>query len=335
VLYGLCLFHLYGGQMRNAHETAADLLRLVERAGTNEQLFYAHRALGVASLPRGDFDGARMHLEQALALFDPTRHRSRALFYSFDPRIVCLDYLSRTMVPLGHLQQAFGLQRAALQEARALSHPNTLALVLFFGSVFFQIMEDRDAVLARSKELLALSAAEGFAFWTAAGTIFDGWTHTQVGDVDVGVDRMGVGIEAWRATGAEYMVPYFLKLMADGHARAGRTRNAMELVGEAIARTGRTHERWFLAELFRARGSLAVSPADAEIDYKRSLDIAREQNAKFWELRAATSLARLWRDHGSRVEARGLLEPIHGWFAEARESSLVRQAEALLEELTT
>jgi predicted ATPase/energy-coupling factor transporter ATP-binding protein EcfA2 len=335
VLYGLCLFHLYSGQMINARETATDLLRLAEQEGSSEQLFYANRALGVASLPRGDFDDARKHLEQALDLYEPARHRSRALFYSFDPRIVCLDYLSRTMLPLGHMRQALALRREALEEARALSHPNTLALVLFFGSVFFQIIEDGNAVRTRARELIGLSAEEGFDFWMAAGTVLVGWTLTQDGEIEVGLDRMREGIDHWRTTGAEYMVPYFLKLMADGHARAGRGGRALELVDEAIAQANRTQERWFLAELFRVRGSFAAAPADAEMDYQRALDLAREQYAKFWELRAATSMSRFLRDHGRCTEARDLLLPVHSWFANHGDTSGIKEAETLLQELTT
>jgi len=335
VLYGLCLFHLYSGQMLNARQAATDLLRLTEQEGSNEQLFYANRALGVASLPRGDFESARKHLEQALALFEPARHRGRALFYSFDPRVVCLDYLSRTMLPLGQLRRAMALRREALEEARALSHPNTLALVLFFGSVFFQIIEDGDAVRTRSEELLGLSVEEGFDFWMAAGTVLVGWMLTQDDKIEVGLNRMREGIDRWQATGAEYMVPYFLKLMADGHARAGRTGRARELIDEAIVRADRTQERWFLAELFRARGSFALGPADAEVDYKRALDVAREQHAKFWELRAATSLSRIWRDHGRCAEARDVLAPLHAWFAEDRGTAGIKEAELLLHELTS
>jgi predicted ATPase len=338
VLYGLSLFHLYRGETGDAHAVAEDLLRLGERDNRPGDLFFAHRALGVTALPRGRFDVARIHLERALTLYDPTQHRSGALFYSFDPHIVCLDYLSRSLLPLGYLEQALQRRRETLQEARDLGHPNTLALALFFGCVFFQMLQDRRAVRERAKALLALAAEEGFAFWTAGGTIVQGWATATGSEIEAGIARMREGLAAWRTTGAEYMAPYFLGLIAEAHAQAGQIPEALELLDESIGRSNKTDEAWFRSELHRMKAELLLStavsdPAEAEIAFKQAIAVAQMQQARLWELRAAIGLGRLWRDRGRRSEAHALIAPLHAWFREGLDTVDLKAAAALVEEL--
>jgi predicted ATPase len=158
------------------------------------------------------------------------------------------------------------------------------------------------------------------------------------GATDQAIAEMQRGLAAKRATGAELKVPYYLGLMAGVAGRADRD-GAMSLLAEALARVDKTGECWFEAELHRLRGELLLAPssgsevADAEVSFQRALALAREQQARLWEVRAATSLAHLWRDQGRRTEARELLAPVYEWFTEGFDTPVLRDAKALLDQL--
>jgi predicted ATPase len=200
VLYGLCLFHLYAADLTSARAVSD---RLIELAGTSNDrglLFFAHRAAGVSRYPSGDLVEARQHLEQALELYDPAEHAAPAFVYAFHPRVVCLDYLARTLFPLGAIEDALRCNDEAIAEARRTGHRNSLALPLFFGATLRQLMGERDAVCALVDELAALAKEEGFRFWFAGAAILGGWATTVSGEVDDGLQSMEAGI-ALRAAG--------------------------------------------------------------------------------------------------------------------------------------
>jgi class 3 adenylate cyclase/predicted ATPase len=303
VLYGLCLYHLYGAQLPDAKSAAQRLLKLAETAGDRGLLFFAHRAAGVSAFPAGDFSQARFHLEQALTIWDSGVHRAPAFVYAFDPRVVCLDYLSRTLLPLGLPEQALAANEAAVCEARLVSHPNSLALPLFFGGVIHQILGDREGVEARCDELAQIAADAGFHFWQAGATVLSGWALAEAGDLEAGRREIQRGMEEWRATGAEYLMPYFLAQLAQVEQTAKQPQNALPMLEEARIRVGRTGECWYEAEIHRLEGEVLVALdrlADAKACFARALDTAAGQQARFWELRAALSLWRLGHDPAAR-----------------------------------
>jgi class 3 adenylate cyclase/predicted ATPase len=308
VLYGLCLYHLYGANLPEARATADRLLTL---AGASEDdpglLFFAHRAAGVTSLPAGDFPRARAHLERALALYDPGEHRAPAFVYAFDPRVVCLDYLARTLLPLGFPEQALAISDEAVDEARRMSHRNSLALPLFFGGVIRQILGDRDGVRAHSAELARIAAEAGFRFWQAGATILHGWSLAEAGNLEAGRLEIRRGVQEWRATGAEYLQPYFLALLAQLEIKLGSPGAALPLLADAGVRVEQTGERWFAAEILRLEGDALLAYGqehivEAKACFARALEMAAGQQARFWELRAALSLARMERQDDAAHE---------------------------------
>ena len=280
---------------------AERLLSLAETDDARGLSFFAHRAAGVSALPAGDFAGARSHLERALELYDPGEHRSPAFVYAFDPRVVCLDYLARTLLPLGFPRRALAANEEAIGEARRLSHQNSLALPLFFGGVLRQVLGDRAGVEALSGELARIAADAGFPMWQAGASILRGWTLAEAGERAAGGLEIRRGIDEWRATGAEYMVPYFLALSSRVELGAGRPEAALKLLEEARARVERSGERWFSAEILRLEGeaNLALGRdrlTRAKACFARALETAVGQGARLWELRAALSLARVEAD---------------------------------------
>jgi class 3 adenylate cyclase/predicted ATPase len=338
VVYGLCLFHLYAADLDAADAAASRLLELAAGSNDRDLLFFAHRAAGVSSYPAGKLEAAREHLERALLLYDPEEHRTPAFVYAFDPKVVCLDYLARTLFPLGLVEQAHRRNDEAVDEARRIAHYNSLALPLFFGGMLRQLAGDRAEVEARAEELIRLAEEARFRFWLAGGTILRGWAAADAGDIDGGVQAMQDGLAEWQATGAEYMVPYFLTLLAEVHTRSGRAREALKLLGQAVQRIERSGERWFEAEAHRATAAAHLAlkrpdPDAAARHYRRALEVAQAQGARLWALRAAVGLGCLWQRQGKHDDARQLLAPLCDGFTEGLGMPDLKQAKALLDQL--
>ncbi|WP_192923170.1 adenylate/guanylate cyclase domain-containing protein [Sinorhizobium meliloti] len=296
VLYGLCLYHLYAAELVGARGAADRLLELAEESNDSGLSFFAHRAAGVSAFPAGEFLRARAHLEEALALYDPREHRSPAFVYAFDPRVVCLDYLARTLLPLGFPDQALAANDEAVAEAHRGGHRNSLALPLFFGGVIRQILGDHEGVQERSAELTRIAREAGFRFWLAGATMLNAWTIAEAGDFARGRVELRRGLSEWRETGAEFMVPYFVALQSQIEMRAGDPGAALVLLEAAQAGVERTKERWFAAEILRLHGEVLLQlgkdkAKQSEHCLLDALATARAQGARFWELRVALSLA--------------------------------------------
>jgi predicted ATPase len=313
VLYGLCLYHLYGADLAAARAAAQRPLDLAEKSDDAGFRFFAHRAEGVSAYPAGDLAGAREHLQRALALYDPAEHRAPAFVYAFDPRVVCLDYLARTLLPLGEVEAALRHSREALAEARRLGHRNSLCLPLFFGATLRQQIGDREAVLELQAELAAIAEEERFPIWAAGAKILHGWAAVDSGDGIAGAALIEEGVRDWQATGARLMLPYFEALLADATRRAGSPGEAAAQLRGALKRAEASGERWFAAELHRRLGETHATQGDAakaQAEAAAALELACGQGARLWELRAALDLAGLLAERGDGKAAAARLEPL-------------------------
>jgi predicted ATPase len=199
------------------------------------------------------------------------------------------------------------------------------------------LVGDSAALDQRAGELIAVAIEQGFPYWRALGTAYRGWVAVKIGDVAEGKSLLRIGSAAYRATGSEAWTPHIIALLAGACQIAGQIEEALILLDDASHIVERTGERWFAAELNRHKGRLLLRQghADAAEDlYQMALNIAREQQAKLWELRAALSLAPLRRDQDRPVEARDLLAPVHAWFTEGFDTPDLKEAKALLDELS-
>jgi len=182
-----------------------------------------------------------------------------------------------------------------------------------------------------------VATEQGFPHYRAEGTIYRGWGKVKNGNVAEGLLLLRSGASAYRATGAVSWVPYYIALLAAACEISGRVEEGLALLDEALQISERTGERWFLAELSRRKGQLLLRQGHTEAAeelYRKALGIAREQEAKLWELRAAVSLARLRRDQGRHAEARDILGPVYGWFTEGFDTPDLKEAKSLLDELS-
>jgi predicted ATPase len=248
------------------------------------------------------------------------------------------SHYSYVLACLGYFDQALLQLYAAVDEARRLRHPLTLGMALG-SAVWIGLLMALDAgsLQQDADELLALATEHGLEFHRNNALTVRGWCLAALGRTDEGIPLLTVGLDGWLKIGYMNLRPFGLTLLADACRMAGQCRAALAHLAEARDLAEETGARWFQAETLRLTGDVLLATDDAaaaEAGYHEAIAIAQQQSAKLWELRAATSLARLWRDQGKRAEARDLLAPVYGWFTEGFGTPVLQEAKALLDELS-
>ncbi|HEX6015633.1 MAG TPA: hypothetical protein VFY87_28285 [Geminicoccaceae bacterium] len=337
-LYGQYVVHFQRGELAAAYEVARELLHLAQERGDAAAQVTGQRIIGSASFQLGRLLESRTHLEEGLVLYDPVRDRSSALTYAIDSRVVCSHWLSHALLALGYPKQALARNGEMLTYARELAYPNTLAQALLSACSLYVLLRRRRDALAQAEALIALAREQDFPLWLAGGTIIRGWALADGGRTEDDIAAIHQGLADYWATGAELWSPYFLTLLADAYGRTGQPAAGLGLLTDALDRVERTGGRWLETDLHRLRGELLLvlpdrDPAEAEACFRRAIAVAREQSAKTWELRAAISLGRLWRDQGKQAETHDLLASLYGWFGEGFDTPDLRGARELLEAL--
>jgi predicted ATPase len=339
VLFGLWRFYLERPQLHTARELGDTLLRLAQRAHDPALAVLAHQALGVTWFYLGGLPAARTHLEEAIARYTPDQRRTPAFRIGPDPGAGCRIFAAWALWVLGYPAQALARIHEALALAHELSHPYSLAYARFHAAFVSQYRRDVLAVHEHAEAAVALATAQGFPLIVAYGTSLRGWTLALQGQGEAGLSQLRQGIAAQRATGGAVLVPYRCTVLAEVSAHLGYPADGLQALAEAHTLVEQQEDRYWAAEIARLRGVVLLRqpgtpPAEAETWLQRALDVARRQEAKSLELRAAMSLSRLWQQHGKQVEARALLAPVYGWFTEGFDTADLQEAKALLEELS-
>jgi predicted ATPase len=280
---------------------------------------------------------ARDQYDTGVALYDPIAHRPLATRFVTDSEISFLSFRSWGVWLLGYPDAALVDAESALTRAR---HFGDAALMhTMFNLLLFHICCRNDATaMTIADEFIALADDKCAALWRAIGLLMRGCILQVSGKASDAIQTSASAIPAYRATGATLFMPFVLSFNARAYADIGQFDDAWRAIGDALAAVQATKETWFEAELHRIGGEIALkSPerdtAKAQAQFERALAVARQQQAKSWELRAAMSMARLWRDQGKRDEARELLAPVYGWFTEGFDTLDLKEAKALLDEL--
>jgi len=334
--YGQSRYHAHRGELELAQRLDEDLLRLSRQRNDAAGLVLGHLSSGVNLMFSGVFPASRLHLEKALALYDPISQRPLVRQAGVHPHVFAQAYLGNTLFCLGFPDQALARSSANIPEAEKLAHPPSLAGGLAIGARLLSLLGDDAALDEWVKQLFAVATEHGFPHWRTQAEIYRGWAKVKNGDVTEGMSLLRRGSAAYRASGVELFVPHYMDLLASACQITGQIEEGLTLLDDALQIVERTGERWLAAELNRHEGQLLLRQGHsdaAEQRYRRALSIAQEQEAKLWELRATVSLARLWRDRGRRVEARNLLAPVYGWFTEGFRTRDLKDAKALLDEL--
>jgi predicted ATPase len=328
--------HRYGAGA--ARQTAEELLCLAERQQDTAARVAGHRFVAVSTMFSGRLAAAVPHFERALALYDSADRTSPVYLWAPDSRVASLSFTALILLWRGCPDRAVARSREALAAANELGHPYTTCQALFLNSWLHQGRGEPGLAGERAAAAVALATEHGLPAWAADGIVLQGWALAAEGEVVAGVAGLRRGLAAERASGVLLFQPSFLGLLADTCIRAGEATEALAVLAEALAIADRIEVRWFEAELHRLKGeallrTTAADVAAAEASFRKAIDVAREQDAKWWELRAATSLARLWAERGERRKARDLLAPICGWFTEGFDMLDLKEAGTLLDEL--
>jgi predicted ATPase len=334
--YGQSRCHADRGEFDLALRLSEDLLRLSRQRNDSSGLVLGHFSSGRTLMFTGRPASSRSHLDEALALYDPIAHRSLVHLTGFGPQVVSQAQLGIVLVCLGFSDQALARSNAAIAEARRLAHPPSFAMSLSLGSALLSLIGDDAALTERAGQLAAVATEQGFPFFRAQGTIYQGWVEVKNGNVAEGISLLRSGSAAFHTPGAAVWMPYYIGLRARACEIARQIEEASTLLDDALQMVDRTGEQWFAAELHRRKGRLLLrqgQDAAAEELYWKALRIAREQEGKLWELRAAVSLARLRRDQGQQAAARDLLTPVYRWFTEGFDTPDLKEAKALLDAL--
>jgi len=337
-LWGLWYFHLVRAELQTAHELGEQLLSLAQRVQTPALLLLAHRVLGQTLAFLGEFSPAHVHLEREMTLYDLGQHRAFASLYGQDQGVICRSWAALTLWSLGYPDQALRRSREALTLAQELVHPFSLAYAMCFTGMLCQLCRDVLAAQERATAAMALCTEQGFALYLARGTILQGWAMAEQGQGAEGLAQMCQGLVAYQATGAAVFRSYYLAFLAEAYGKLGQAGEGLTMLDEALTTVHKTGERFYEAELYRLKGELllvcsAENYGEAEACFQQALTVARRQQARSYELRAATSLSRLWQHQGQRAAAYDLLAPVYGWFTEGFDSLDLQEAKALLEAL--
>jgi predicted ATPase len=341
VLRGLWQYYHVRVELQTAHALGEQLLAFAQQAQDTALLVAAHGALGMTLFALGAVAAAQTHCAQGIALYDPQQpHTYGHLWgtYGHAGGMACYTYAARALWALGYPDQALERNYEMVNLAQQMMHPYPLGWVLNCAAICHQHCREVCATQERAEATINLATEQGFPFLMACGAILHGWVLAQQGQAQAGIEQIHQGLLTLRATGQEVLQPYFLALLAEAHGTLGEPEAGLTVLTEALTRVDTTGEQWYEPELHRLKGELLLqqnsdNQAEAETCFQQAISIARSQQAKSFELRAATSLARLWQQQDKRQEAHALLAPVYHWFTEGFDTLDLKDAKALLDAL--
>ncbi|EEA04560.1 adenylate/guanylate cyclase [Burkholderia sp. H160] len=346
-LLGLRIYNVSCARYAAARELGERMLHMAQQAQDADWLLEAHGALGACLFHQGELSAAVEHEEQALALYDPERHQAHVFAHGVDPGIRALNFLALSLWLQGHPDQARKRNREALALAQKLAYGPTLAFALTYSAELHQLRREASLVRERAEAVIAVATEQGFPYWLAHGTIFRGWAQTEPVSLQDGITLLCEGLNAEQSAGGEeHLSSYFLAILADCQWRTGDREGALRSIEEAMAIVDATGEHYYEAELHRLKGAILLdamsndelAPAcrdEVQACFLRAIAVARAQGARSLELRAASSLARLWQRAGRTGEARRVLSEVFDTFAEGFDTSDWLEARELLNALAS
>jgi predicted ATPase len=340
VLYGFWVANLVAFNGDVMRELAVQFLALANKQKATGPLMMGHRLMGLSLLHTGDIVEGRAHLDRAITLYNPAEHRPLATRFGQDVGAASLSWKSLAFWLLGYSDAALADSEHALKVAREIAHSATLMYVLNFSAWTNVFCGNYAVASTLVDEFSVFKDQTGSVFWGAWGMMQRGCLLALTGKASEAVETITSGVTAMRSTGTTMWMPLWLSYLAKANAETGQFDNARRCISEATAAVETAKERWCEAEVNRIGGEIALlSPepdlAKAKAYFAHALAVARQQQAKSWELRAAMSMARLWRDQGKCNEACELLAPVYDWFSEGFDTRDLKEARDLLGVLTS
>jgi class 3 adenylate cyclase/predicted ATPase len=339
VLYSFCIANYIAFNGAAMRELATQFLTLAEKEGTTVPLMIGHRMMGIALFATGDIEQGRDHSDRAFRLYDSAAHRSLGTRFGQDVGVSILSYRAYAQWVLGYPNAAIIDAERALRDAREIGQASTLMYALSHTGFIHVTCGIYRAATSEVDELAASADEKASPFWAALGLLNRGYLCALTGEASDAVRSISSGLAALRSTGSRMWAPFYLAYLAYSRARLGQFDDAWRCIDDAVSEAEGTMERWYEPELQRIGGTIALKQVEpdvgkAEAHFERALAVARRQQAKSWELRAAMSMARFWRDQGKRDEARDLLAPVYDWFTEGFDTLDLKEAKSLLDGLS-
>jgi DNA-binding winged helix-turn-helix (wHTH) protein/predicted ATPase len=343
VLWGLWVFCIVRSELGAAREIAEEFLQLAERFPYPGLTMRGHEAMEVTLVQMGQFALALEHFEKGLALYDPEQHREDAFLYSQNPEVAMRSHAAWALWFLGQPDRALEQINEALKLARELVGPHGLAHVYYFGAMIHILRREHKRAQELAEAALAVSRQHGLVMYEAFAMIVRGWTLAEQGLRQEGIEQIRQGLAIHQGTGAKLGRPQFFALLGDALVKAGQTDEALRVFEEALELAHERGEERNVAELYRLKGELlllrvgedsSAELTEAEACFNQSVQIAQQQKAKSWELRASMSLARVFAERGKPEAARLLLTQIYDQFTEGFDTRDLLDAKALLDQLS-
>jgi predicted ATPase len=340
VLYGFWVVNYITFNGDIACELAGQFMDLAAKDVATVPLMVAHRLMATSLSHTGKLVDGRAHYDKAIALYNPKEHRALAMRFGQDSGVTNLSLRSMILWVLGYPQAALADANNAVKLARQIGQATTLMYALCCTSITLFQSGNYETTATQLKELMALAEEKNATFWKALATVLQGSSLALSRKALEAVRIINHGAIALRSTGATLWSPLYLTYLAQAYAELRELEDSRRCIVQATTVIENSRENWCEAEVNRLAAEIALkSPKpddkEAEIYFERALTVARKQQAKSWELRAAMSLARLWRDQGKPQQARELLAPVYGWFTEGFDTLDLKEAKALLDELAT
>jgi predicted ATPase len=336
VNWGLWLNNQHRGRLKRARDIVEEVLAAGKNQADTGIRLQAHHAAWMSLLASGEAATCCHHIEEGLRLYDPDKHRSHAYLYAgHDPGVCGYMHQAACLWLMGSAEQAVEESRRGTSLARRLAHPPSQVHALTFSTILHQFRNEAGHAREYAEAMIELCREHDMRHYLAIGTMLRGWSIGAAGSPREGIEEFRQGLDQFRATGAGFRQTYYLTLLADMYVRTGESQSGLEVIAEAETIGDRSGEAWWMAEIHRVKGELlaiAAAPAGTvESSMKKALAVARRQEVKALELRAATSLGRHWQQQGRDDDARALLAPIHAAFDEGFDTADLEAARALLD----
>ena len=337
IIFGLWTFYICKGDLKSALEAAEHMLSIALTLDDPVLLVGAHVGFAMTRLHRGEFVASRQHFEEVIRLYDVAEHGRYLQLYRMDPAIHCASQMIRLLWLLGFPDQARRKAEESVALARSLSSLLSLAFCENFAAQLYQNLRWPEKMKEHAQACIAICDEHAIQLERAWVEVWYGWAVAELGETDDGLSHMRSALATQLSIGAQVARTHSLAILVEALWHAGRTEEALQAVDEGLAVSEQNGERYYNAELWRLKGELLnvqENTAEAECCFLRAIEIARQQAAKSLELRASTSLARLWQRQGKRNEARQVLSKTYAWFIEGFETADLKEAASLLEEVS-
>jgi predicted ATPase len=336
-LWGFWYSQLAQGDIHRSQALAGEFLAQSEQQDDQLVRAVGHRMVANTAWWAGELIVAREHSQLGLSLYGAQSHRAGEVSYGQDSGVCCGWIGALTTWVLGYPDQAVRTMDETLARARELAHPFSVAQVLLFSAQLGQLRREPHAALEQAEAALALCAEHGLDAYGTWSLLPRGWARAQLGDVAGGIADIRSALEGRLATGTRAVLPRFLASLGEAYGIAGQIDQGLDAVEQAIRTVEENDERLYESEAYRIKGELLLLKrvpdfSGADACFRQAIDIALRQQAKAWELRAATSLGRLLRQRGDAIATRSVLAPVYGFFTEGFDTADLQDARALLEE---